>query len=146
MSLSARIALEAMPMTSRPQPAAAGLVLRKAAASSWTARRSSVVVDAIELACVGVAHEARAALSSSLALVGSGMAAGAAIGHARVWDVGAVQTLLSTNSNAYVHMTDATHLTCQLLFHVSRGVDPMLTVNLLSILEQVSSVDKGKGV
>ena len=63
MSLSARIALEAMPMTSGPQAAAASLALRKAAASSWTARRSSVVVDAIELACVGVAHEARAALS-----------------------------------------------------------------------------------
>ena len=35
----------------------------RAAASSWTARRSSVVDDAIELACTGVAHKARAALS-----------------------------------------------------------------------------------
>ena len=36
---------------------------RKSAASSWPARMSSVVVDAIELACAGVAHKARAALS-----------------------------------------------------------------------------------
>ena len=37
--------------------------LTQTAPSSWTARLPSVVVDAIELACAGVAHKARAALS-----------------------------------------------------------------------------------
>ena len=32
-------------------------------ASSWTARLPSVVVDAVELACAGIAHKARGALS-----------------------------------------------------------------------------------
>ena len=40
-----------------------GLSLTHSAASSWTARRSSVVVVAIDLACAGVAHKARGALS-----------------------------------------------------------------------------------
>ena len=35
----------------------------RAAASSWTARRSSVVDDAIKLVCTGIAHKARGALS-----------------------------------------------------------------------------------
>ena len=63
MSLSAGIAQEPAPMTSRLMAQLFSFASASTAASSWTARMSSVVVDAIELACAGVAHKARAALS-----------------------------------------------------------------------------------
>ena len=80
MPLSAGIAQEPVSMTSRLVAETYSVCSRKSAASSWTARMSSVVVDAIELACAGVAHKARAALS------GHGMAAGAAFAHPRAAD------------------------------------------------------------
>ena len=62
-------------MTSRLMAQLVSSSLTQTAASSWTARLSSVVVDAVELACAGIAHKARA--KPSLASVGGGMAAGA---------------------------------------------------------------------
>ena len=59
MSLVAGIAQEPVSMTSRLVAETYSVCSRKSAASSWTARMSSVVVDAIKLACADVAHEAR---------------------------------------------------------------------------------------
>ena len=61
--LSAGIAQEPVPMASRLMAETFGFAPAQTAASSWTARRSSVVVVAIDLACAGVAHKARGALS-----------------------------------------------------------------------------------
>ena len=63
MPVSVPFDLEPVSMTSRLVAETYSVCSRKSAASSWTARMSSVVVDAIELACAGVAHKARAALS-----------------------------------------------------------------------------------
>ena len=63
MSLSAPFNLEPVSMTSGLMAETYSVCSRKSAASSWTARRSSVVVVAIDLACAGVAHKARGALS-----------------------------------------------------------------------------------
>ena len=66
--------------------------LRKLFASSWTARRSSVVAVAVELACTGVAHIGQHTVGGEaigapcLASVGSGMAAGAVFAHPRAAD------------------------------------------------------------
>ena len=72
--------------------------------------------DAIKLACVGVAHEAREPLSG---LSGQRhVPAGAAFGQRRVWDVGAVQTSFNQMSRLLyeyctkVHMTHATSQRC----------------------------------
>ena len=59
----AGIAQEPLSMTSRLMAQLLGFALRKLSSSSWTARIPSVVVDAIKLACGGVAHKARGALS-----------------------------------------------------------------------------------
>ena len=63
MPLSAGIAQEPVSMTSRLMAEVYSFALRKPAASSWTARIPSVVVDAIKLTCAGVADKARGALS-----------------------------------------------------------------------------------
>ena len=76
-------------------------------ASPSRVRWSSAVDSTIELACTGVAHKARAALSGLS--VGGGMAAGAAFAHPRAADVGSVQSF-STLCNANDQMTHATSL------------------------------------
>ena len=62
-ALSASFNPEPVSMTSVPLAAAASLATASTAASLYTVRKSSVVVVAIKLACAGVAHEARGALS-----------------------------------------------------------------------------------
>ena len=59
----AEIAQEPLSMTSRLMAQLLGFALRKLSSSPETVWMSSVVVDAIKLACGGVAHKARGALS-----------------------------------------------------------------------------------
>ena len=49
-------------MTSRLVAETYSVCSRKSATSSWTARMSSVVVDAIELTCSAVVHNAQTAV------------------------------------------------------------------------------------
>ena len=76
-------------MTSRLMAEAYGSALRKLSSSLKTARKSSVVVVAIKLACAGVVHEARGALSGLSRAAAWPLRAGATFGthegrHARV--------------------------------------------------------------
>ena len=102
MSLSAGIAQEPVSITPRLMvQRLSALRLRKPAASSWTARWSSIVDDAIKLVCAGVAYKARAAISG---LSGQRHGpAGAAFAHPRAADrtIGSVRSFSTICKQMY---------------------------------------------
>ena len=104
MSLSVPFNLEPVSMAMTPRlmvEAYSALRLAQTAASSWTARWSSIVDDAIKLVCAGVAYKARAAISG---LSGQRHGpAGAAFAHPRAADrtIGSVRSFSTICKQMY---------------------------------------------